>query len=330
MQTQEPNPSVTTNEIKQKFSPDKCNVIGIYGLRNKVNNKWYVGQSYDITSRWGAYRRLQCANQPKLLNALRKHGYDNFEKITLEECIADQSLLGVKEDYWIRYYDSVENGYNCRYGGANGKFSEEAKLHVREACKTRTMPKNWREHLKEAGIKRRGRKLGESTKNKMSISQKIRYQSSEKARENIKVMSAANVGHHHSEETKRKIGAASRGRVITKLQRIKLSKSLKQFYKNNPSTWIGKKHTIEARTKMASHDRSGVNCPSLGLICINNGVESRKIAKDQPLPEGFVRGRLLGTVWIHNGVERKFIKKGSPLPEGFVYGKLYHVKRKSS
>lgn len=130
MQTTEQSQDDTTSEIKKKSLNAKC--CGIYGLKNKTNGKWYVGQSINsIESRWAEYRVLHCTGQVKLYKALRKHGYENFEKIILEECPAEQSILDSREDYWIRFYDSVENGYNCRYGGANGKLSEETKQKIR-------------------------------------------------------------------------------------------------------------------------------------------------------------------------------------------------------
>lgn len=118
--------NVITNETEKQSVKKEC--IGIYGLRNKINNKWYVGQSiYSIASRWKVYHKPdRCKGQTKLYNALKKYGIDNFDKIILEECLPDRQILDSREDYWIRNYDSVENGYNCRYGGANGKMSKES------------------------------------------------------------------------------------------------------------------------------------------------------------------------------------------------------------
>lgn len=118
--------NVITNETEKQSVKKEC--IGIYGLRNKINNKWYVGQSiYSIASRWKEYDNPdRCKGQTKLYNALKKYGIDNFDKIILEECLPDRQILDSREDYWIRNYDSVENGYNCRYGGANGKMSKES------------------------------------------------------------------------------------------------------------------------------------------------------------------------------------------------------------
>lgn len=120
MQTQEPNPSGITNAIEKKLSHGKC--VGIYGLRNKLNNRWYIGQSWNIYKRWGDYRKLRCDGQVKLYNALLKYGYDGFERTIIEICQphVSQDILDKKEIAWIKYYKGVTEGYNLSEGGSGG------------------------------------------------------------------------------------------------------------------------------------------------------------------------------------------------------------------
>ncbi len=91
-------------------TPEK--IVGIYGLRHKLTGKWYVGQSMDIEDRWSQYRRLRCKSQPKLYHALKKYGYDSFDKVVLEKCPRDRHYLKEREDYWILQKDSINLGYN--------------------------------------------------------------------------------------------------------------------------------------------------------------------------------------------------------------------------
>jgi group I intron endonuclease len=104
-------------------------ITGIYGLQNKLHpEKWYIGYSKDIYKRWNKqYRYLRCQKQPKLFAALKLHGYDNFEKVVLEECVDDRSVWGPKETYWIHHYNSIENGYNLVEGGEGGDRSSGIK-----------------------------------------------------------------------------------------------------------------------------------------------------------------------------------------------------------
>lgn len=55
----------------------------------------------------------------------------NFEHIILETEIPI-TLLNEKEAYWIKYYNSIENGYNILPGGNNHLCTEEIKRHIRE------------------------------------------------------------------------------------------------------------------------------------------------------------------------------------------------------
>lgn len=95
-------------------------VIGIYCIRNKINNKVYIGQSIDIRTRWWGHRcdlnRNNHCNR-YLQNAWNKHGEDNFEFSVLEQCTLDE--INDKEIFWIKQYNStdVNFGYNLSTGG---------------------------------------------------------------------------------------------------------------------------------------------------------------------------------------------------------------------
>lgn len=110
--------NVTTRETETSSVKKEC--CGIYGLRNKVNGKWYVGQSVNIYSRWNEYRSGRCRRQKKISNALLKYGTDNFEWNVLEECQPKQ--LNEREIHWISKMDSVKYGYNLTAGGQGGSI----------------------------------------------------------------------------------------------------------------------------------------------------------------------------------------------------------------
>lgn len=88
--------------------------MDIYKITNLVNGKVYIGQS--ARGIWQRFsRHIVDATSGKLdthlARAIRKYGKGNF----VVECIdtADtQEELNQKEQYWIRYYDSVRTGYN--------------------------------------------------------------------------------------------------------------------------------------------------------------------------------------------------------------------------
>ena len=94
----------------------------IYKITNIQNNKVYIGQTNESIkkrfSRHMGYQALE--HDTKFYRAVRKYGRENF---TIEQIdVADnQEELDTKEVYWIRFYDSVNNGYNSNdYKGKVG------------------------------------------------------------------------------------------------------------------------------------------------------------------------------------------------------------------
>ena len=86
----------------------------IYKITNKVNGKVYIGQSVrPIEKRFN--RHMNDAIKNKLdthfARAIRKYGRDNFICEVIDTA-TNQNDLTLKEQYWIRYYDSVNLGYN--------------------------------------------------------------------------------------------------------------------------------------------------------------------------------------------------------------------------
>lgn len=98
-------------------------MIGIYIIKNNINEKVYIGQSVDIAVRWMTHRGLGKKDtnperneyNNKIHRAMRKYGRENFYLEILEEC--NREDLNSREKYWIAYYDSFHNGYNSTEGG---------------------------------------------------------------------------------------------------------------------------------------------------------------------------------------------------------------------
>lgn len=93
-------------------------ICGIYKITNLVNGKSYIGQSIDIEKRWQQHKsksswRVQ--KEKALYRAFTKYGLDNFEFEIIEEC--KRKFLDKREIYWIKKYDTYNNGYNMTKGG---------------------------------------------------------------------------------------------------------------------------------------------------------------------------------------------------------------------
>lgn len=114
----------------------------IYLIVNVVNNKKYVGQTVqNIKDRFWSHcaKNSKC---PKLRNAIQKYGKENFKIITLKVfACSDFETLHKQLDYWetwyIEYYHSVEQGYNCSGGGqfVKSPISEETRQKMSESMK---------------------------------------------------------------------------------------------------------------------------------------------------------------------------------------------------
>lgn len=107
------------------------NDIGrIYVLKNKANDKVYIGQTtVSLNERLHQHLKpstIKSKHQYKLYSAIDELGSDKFYIELLEDNV-DYNLLDEREEYWIDYYDSFNNGYNSTPGGKGGKliFKEE-------------------------------------------------------------------------------------------------------------------------------------------------------------------------------------------------------------
>lgn len=127
-------------------------MYGIYKITNLTNNKSYIGKSSNIEERF-KYHKYNYQSFGKdwnktLYKAFRKYGLNNFSFDIIEEMTKDEydKFSNNREQYWIQYYDSFENGYNETKGGEGGfiprglsstkKLTEEEVLNIRELYET--------------------------------------------------------------------------------------------------------------------------------------------------------------------------------------------------
>lgn len=115
----------------------------IYGYKNKINNKWYVGQTtMPIEERHrlhvsGATHEKASDYNCLFHKKLREYGVDSFELVILEE-VPDSSNLDEREQYWIKEKNSFvrnKNGYNLTSGGQKRK-NDENYIDIRSKFQT--------------------------------------------------------------------------------------------------------------------------------------------------------------------------------------------------
>ena len=238
----------------------------IYKLTNKINGKCYIGQSINKPEkcRWLNYRRLNCKGQPKLYNALKKYGPDNFTYEIVETGFNKDNLDFLEDTYEI-WCNSIDNGYNIRRGGANGKMSEESKRKLSKSNIGRIISKETRQKISKAN---KGRKMSAEQNKRNSETHKGKT-SPKEARQKI---SKALKGRTYSSETLQKISNTLKGHICHQETRQKISNTLKGHKASEESnqkrskTLKGRIFSIETRQKLSeSHKRR------YQLKCIANG-----------------------------------------------------------
>lgn len=96
------------------------------------SGKRYIGiTSNNPSRRWGSNGQGY-SKQPKFFNAILKYGWDNFQHNILYSDLTENEA-SQKEQELIKYYNTIENGYNCESGGlTNKQHSQETIEKLRQ------------------------------------------------------------------------------------------------------------------------------------------------------------------------------------------------------
>lgn len=115
------------------------NTAGIYYIKNKLNNKYYIGQSINMYKRLLFHiNKSKDANYQHIHRAINKDGIENFEFGILSYIIFDdkneiKTKLDFLEKYYIKKYKCFgKDGYNATVGGDKGVLGLIQTLEVRQ------------------------------------------------------------------------------------------------------------------------------------------------------------------------------------------------------
>jgi group I intron endonuclease len=194
--------------------------IGIYKWVSPTG-RTYVGQSKDLDSRYKWYTNGSIYNSKmtKLKYSFKKYGIENHVFEIIEYCLLEQ--LNEKEIYWGQYYDTLENGLNCKLGEQNCIFSKSTKNKMSKAKKgtkqtedqkqkrKTSFKKTWKNKM-DNGFKRAYFKQTEEIKNEKSKTRKNKIVNNETR----KKISDSLKGRKHSEEHNNNISKARIGKPI--------------------------------------------------------------------------------------------------------------------
>ena len=146
------------------------NNIGIYGIKNLINKKVYVGQTGERFLRRYWHHQWKLRNNSHdnahLQRAWNKYGENNFEYIVLE-IVDDVDLLDKLEIKHINHYKQNNKSYNMLLGGGGRRglpLSEQAKKIIGEKNRQHMLGYKHSEETKRKMSKiRTGRRVDKST-----------------------------------------------------------------------------------------------------------------------------------------------------------------------
>jgi group I intron endonuclease len=217
-------------------------VSGVYGIKNTVTGKFYVGSSGNVHNRWMEHRRKlrrEKHHSVHLQNSWNKYGEAAFI-FGIIEAVEGDELLQQTEQYHIDTWDTVNNGYNiCSTAGS---------------CKGRKGRKLSPETCAKMSATRKGKKHSPETCAKISAAGKGRILSPE----SIEKGASARRGARRSPEVRARLSAALTGRKFTEEHRAKMSVAGKgrilspESIKKGAAARRGSKHSPETRARMSA------------------------------------------------------------------------------
>ena len=123
----------------------------IYKITNIQNNKVYIGQTIRPSEERFKRHIRDAMNgilDTHLARAIRKYGPENFQLSLVCSCKSHEELCE-QEQYWIRHYNSIQDGYNetdaiskCGGNTYQSKTPEEMKIIADKIRKTKLGGKN--------------------------------------------------------------------------------------------------------------------------------------------------------------------------------------------
>lgn len=92
------------------------NIYTIYKATNLINGKCYIGFDSKWPSRQIAHKHLSVSPKYAFHKAIKKYKWDNFKWEIIYQTL-DKKHAFECEMYFIKYYNSMKNGYNMAPGG---------------------------------------------------------------------------------------------------------------------------------------------------------------------------------------------------------------------
>jgi group I intron endonuclease len=199
----------------------------IYGIKNLITGKFYIGSTSNINKRWTGHRnslRLGKHHSVKLQNSWNKHGETAFMFGIIEVVDAPELLLQA-EQWYMDNWNTVKGGYNIAptAGSPLGvKHSAETRAKVSAAGKGR---KRTPEQIEKLAAANKGRKNSPESIARMTAAARCRKRGYKHSLETIEKIAKTKRGKKQSLETIEKRRAACK--IVFEKKRL-LKESMKE------------------------------------------------------------------------------------------------------
>jgi group I intron endonuclease len=111
-------------------------------------------------------RHFRTINETKISREIQKYSKYDFVYGVVEE-IEDKNLLDEREQYWIKYYDSIDNGFNIKEGGKCARGFKQSKSSIEKRRKKLIGRPLSEEHKQKLSKAHKGKVLSRETVDKM-------------------------------------------------------------------------------------------------------------------------------------------------------------------
>jgi group I intron endonuclease len=220
------------------------NKFYVYQIKNKVNNKVYIGSTSNVNKRWDTHLRRLDNNKHHshyLQNAWNKYGKNCFIFEILETLQSKKEMLDCEQKWLDKTlcFDK-ENGYNtCKVAGSplGHKHTEEAKQKISARMKGKNHPFYGKTLSEAHKIRISNSNIGKIAWNKdvpASDEERLRLKQIRSEQTIIHSEQTKNkirdklMGHKVLEETKQKLRKVNLGKKLSDETKDKIRKALKE------------------------------------------------------------------------------------------------------
>lgn len=231
-------------------------IIGVYIIKNKITNKFYVGHSVDINNRFRShksYLKRGIHHCLYLQRSWNKYGEDNFEFIIIKHCKSEKESIALEQYYIDNFKPYIYNTGDSAYFGGDLLSNNPNKTKIIEK-RVATQRENLINMSKSERIEKFSRKGVEngmygkthsisvkniiSSKNKGNIpinkgktlEESVGYERAQEIKENLSSLAKNRLGpknpfygKHHSKETKLKLKNTMLGRKPVNLKKVRIN-----------------------------------------------------------------------------------------------------------